>query len=93
MVSHAALDTMLFISIGLVLYVWSDPTSLLMSAIDWLSSFPNHYEPVFDFIKEPMSPALAISLWIIDMYFLIKTYVVERSIAPKINAVDMVCST
>ncbi|CAJ1390198.1 unnamed protein product [Effrenium voratum] len=45
-----------------------------------LQDFPDHYQPVYDFIRHPMPPAIAVSVYIVGVYFLVKTYFLEREV-------------
>ena len=42
--------------------------------------FPDHYTPVHDFINHPMNPTLATLIFIADLYFVLKTYVLEKPV-------------
>lgn len=72
---HLALDTFLLAAVGFTVSQFV-PNGL--AGVDFgLSGFPNHYTPVFDFIKSPMDPSLALVIWMAGIYFLFKAYVLE----------------
>jgi hypothetical protein len=62
--------------------------SFLKDFLWGIKMFPNHYTPQFNWKKQPMNRFVAVSVWLTGIYFLIKTYVVEKSMS-KYNAVDM----
>lgn len=76
---HAVLDTaMMVIVCGIVSIFWPGGIQgRMQSVMDWSRAFPNHYDPVFDFVTSPMDPVLAVIIWVVDVYFLLKTYVIE----------------
>ena len=77
---HKILDIFLLACILTNVWYFELGNYLLQGTIDFISNYPDHYEPVFDFISTPMSPPLAVTLWIIDMYFLLKTYYLEKRV-------------
>jgi hypothetical protein len=57
----------------------TSPYGFLLSCKEWVAAIPgSHYEPVFDFIKSPMTPLMALVLYIVDVYFLLKTYYLNK---------------
>ena len=81
--SHALLDSVLLISLVSAVYLLTDGPKAAWTAIGdqfRFKDFPNHYTPVFNFVHHPMPPVLAVSIWIIGIYFLIKTYYLERGV-------------
>jgi hypothetical protein len=77
---HVLLDASLVGFIAGATLCFGDTTFIAETVKTWLTSFPLHYDPVFDFIKSPMSPLLAVSLYAVDVYFLVKTYVLEKMV-------------
>lgn len=77
--AHVLLDASLAVAVVTVvtLLVPGGVASLLCSGVDFLRAFPDHYQPVFDFVSSPMDPVLAIVVWLVDVYFLVKTYCIE----------------
>jgi len=47
------------------------------------SQFPNHYQPMFDFPATPMRPITAIATYLVTVYFLVKTYYVEKQVVQR----------
>ena len=89
--AHALLDGFMFVCLGLTVCYFSAeaPATALADAlramfanderVNWLN-FPDHYTPIYDFVKEPMSPVVAVSVYVIGIYFLVKTYYLERDV-------------
>jgi hypothetical protein len=82
MLTHARLDALLVASLVVAVAMYEeDPIAYILNIPRALfGNFPAHYEPVFDFIKNPMDPLLAVSIYLVGMYFLIKTYHLERGV-------------
>jgi len=79
--SHILTDLILLICISFTIWYYGNGDYLFNGFCSWCKSIPfSHYQPVFDFTSKPMDPALAWMLWIIDMYFLVKTYYLERMV-------------
>jgi len=76
--SHTILDASLVACIAAVVGLYGDPCGLAQGLLEFLRAFPDHYKPVFDFVAEPMNPLLAVCLWFVDVYFLLKTYYLEK---------------
>lgn len=87
MVSHQMKHQLLDLTLGLllvgVLFCFGNPKWFFDSMYWFISSFPNHYTNVFDFVNEPMSPVTALSVYIADVYFLSKTYWLEKQVINK----------
>jgi len=54
--------------------------AFLKQLLEGMRLFPMHYVPVFNWRKDPMNKFVAFSTWAVGIYFLIKTYVVERGV-------------
>jgi len=39
-----------------------------------IRQFPDHYTPVHDYINNHMNPILATVIFVLDIYFVLKTY-------------------
>jgi len=85
--SHRTLDLILAISLVLAAIKFGDPKAFLKKAIEGIMSVPNHYTPRFNWQKEPMNKFVGVATLLTGWYFLVKTYVVERSMTAD-NAVD-----
>ena len=70
---HRALDAGLALALAATLKAHGELGNVVPALVRWLKAFPNHYTPVFDFVSKPMSPALAVSIYATDVYFLLKT--------------------
>jgi hypothetical protein len=86
--THKMLDGAFVASLALAALKSGNLMSLLKKWFEAIKMFPNHYTPVFNWQKKPMNKFVAVSVSLAGFYFLIKTYVVERSMN-KSNAVDM----
>jgi len=76
--THAVLDRTLLVALLLAAFKFGDPAAYLKKIFAGFMKFGNHYTPVFDWKKKPMDKFVAASVWLTGIYFLIKTYVVER---------------
>ena len=75
---HLLVDTAFVGAIGAIVLMFVPGG---FSGVDFgLAGFPDHYQPVFDFITTPMSPALGLAIWLLAMYFLLKSYVLEKNV-------------
>lgn len=75
---HLRLDLALLSVLVLIVAKFGDWRGLVDGAAAFLRAFPDHYTPVFDFVHGRMDPYLAICLFTADIYFLLKTYYIER---------------
>jgi len=85
--THEALDRIFAVTLMVAAVKFGDPKALLKKFVEGLKMFPNHYTPQFNWQKDPMNKFVAMATLLTGWYFLIKTYVVERSMV-KQNAVD-----
>jgi len=85
--THKVLDGAFVVSLALAALKSGNVISFLKKWLEALKMFPNIYTPVFNWQKKPMNKFVAVSVSLAGFYFLIKTYVVERSMN-KSNAVD-----
>lgn len=86
--THKMLDRAFVASLVLAALKSGNLKSFLQKFLGAIKMFPNMYTPQFNWQKQPMNKFVAVSVWLTGMYFLIKTYVVEKSMNKK-NAVDM----
>ena len=63
---HTILNVLLVGALLAAIYAYGDPGwsspgafSKHILGVDW-SQFPDHYQPQFDFVKQPMNPTLAV---------------------------------
>jgi len=84
---HRMLDRMLVAALAAAALKFGNPKAIIKKVINEMKLFPNHYQPVYNWQKNPMNKFVAIATLITGWYFLIKTYVVERAIS-KNNPVD-----
>jgi len=85
--THELLDKIFAVSMVVAAAKFGDPKSFLEQVIEGLKMLPNHYTPQFNWQKQPMNKFVAMATLLTGWYFLIKTYVVERSYTKK-NAVE-----
>jgi hypothetical protein len=85
--THKILDRAFVASLVLAALKSGNLKSFLKNLFESLKMFPNIYTPQFNWQKKPMNKFVGVSVWLTGMYFLIKTYVVEKSIS-KDNAID-----
>jgi len=78
--THKMLDRTFVVSLILAALKSGNLKSFLRKVLDGLKMFPNHYTPQFNWQKNPMNKFVATSVWLTGVYFLIKTYVVERGV-------------
>lgn len=78
--SHTVLDSTLLSAIVVAAFKFGDPKAYLKKIIAGMKMFPMHYTPVFNWKKEPMHKFVAVSTWLVGVYFLIKTYVIEKGV-------------
>jgi len=78
--THKLLDSALVVSVILAAFKFGDPKAYLKKIIAGIRMFPNHYTPQFNWQKQPMNRFVAVSTWLVGVYFLIKTYVVEKGV-------------
>jgi hypothetical protein len=86
--THEMLDRAFVASLVLAALKSGQAKTFLRDFLWGIKNFPNHYTPQFDWKKRPMNRFVAVSVWLTGVYFLIKTYVVEKSMS-KDNAVNM----
>lgn len=77
--SHLLLDLALLASLAVTCYTLADLEALFSAGKKLVEGFPFlHYKPVYDFTTTQFPPAIAVSMFVVDLYFLLKTYVLER---------------
>merc|ERR1712178_28380 len=76
-------DRTLLVALLLAAFKFGDPAAYLKKIFAGFMKFGNHYTPVFDWKKKPMDKFVAASVWLTGIYFLIKTYVVEREVVQR----------
>jgi hypothetical protein len=81
--THKLLDRAFVASLVVAALKSGNMKTFLKKFWEGLKMFPNHYTPVFDWKKQPMNKFVAMSVWLTGVYFLIKTYVVERGVVDK----------
>jgi len=81
--SHALLDRALLVALVVAMVKFGDPKAFFKRLLEGLKRFPNHYTPQFNWQKEPMSKLVAVSTWLTGVYFLLKTYVVEKDVVDR----------
>lgn len=87
--THKTLDLAFVISLVSVALKSGNLKSSLKNFFAAIMMFPNMYTPQFDWQKRPMNKTVAVSVWLTGMYFLIKTYVVEKNLKKGVrNAID-----
>jgi len=76
-------------ALAAVVVAFGDPSwrslhrwSVDIAGVDW-SKFPDHYTPVFDFVTTPMNKTLAATIYVVDIYFLLKAYYLERGVVTR----------
>ena len=79
---HQILDSLLLILLGIIMLKCTIPTEI-KKQLKNLMNFPNHYTNVYDFINNPMPSFIAYSIYIIGIYFLIKTYILEGDVVKR----------
>lgn len=77
---HKLLDSALIVALLAASFKFGERRVILKKLLEGLRKFPNHYVPVFNWQKDPMNKLVAVSTWLVGVYFLIKTYVVERGV-------------
>jgi hypothetical protein len=80
---HKLLDGVLIVSLLAAAFTLGDPKKFLRKILMSPKTFPNHYTPQFNWEKTPMNKLVAVSTWLVGVYFLIKAYVVERGVVQK----------
>jgi hypothetical protein len=80
---HKILDSMLFVLLSFAALKFGNPKAFLKKFIKGMKMFPNHYTPVFNWQKQPMSKFVAVSTMLTGWYFLLKTYVLERDVVKR----------
>mmetsp|Transcript_117809 Transcript_117809/g.367078 ORF Transcript_117809/g.367078 Transcript_117809/m.367078 type:complete len:300 (+) Transcript_117809:82-981(+) len=78
--SHALLDSALLVALLAAFLKFGNLKTFFKRFMDGVKTFPNHYTPQFNWQKEPMSKLVAVSTWVTGVYFLLKTYVVEKDV-------------
>jgi len=81
--THKMLDRALLGALVLAAFKLGDPMAYLRTILTGIQMFPNHYTPVFDWKKKPMHKFTAVATWLVGVYFLIKTYVIERVVVSR----------
>ena len=88
--THTSLDLLLLVSLTLTAFLLGDVRAFLNETASFVQAFPfDHYRSVFDFTTPPeggptgpggtrFPPALATGMLLTDVYFLVKTYVLEK---------------
>jgi hypothetical protein len=80
---HKLLDLAFLLSLLVAAFKFGDPKDFIRNVIEGLKVFPMHYTPVFDWKKQPMNKFVAVATWMTGVYFLLKTYVVERGVVDR----------
>jgi hypothetical protein len=78
--THATLDRALLAAVVVAALKFGSPIAFLKKVIEGFKQFPMHYQPIFDWKKQPMNRFVAVSTLLTGWYFLIKTYVIERGV-------------
>ncbi len=82
--NHRILDGAFVTAIGVIALRFSKPAELLEKLKTTIALFPSsHYTPQYDWTKNPMPPGIAATVWTAGMYFLIKTYGIERDVVQR----------
>jgi len=85
--AHTKLDTIFAVMLAIVAAKLSDPKAFLKKFFDAFRHF-DLYTPQFNWKKEPMSKFVGVATLMTGWYFLIKTYIVEKRVGAKDNAID-----
>jgi hypothetical protein len=78
--THKMLDRAFMASVVAAAFKFGDPKAFLLKFLKGLKMFPMHYDPPFNWKRQPMNKFVAVSTWLLGVYFLVKTYVVEKGV-------------
>jgi hypothetical protein len=78
---HKILDGAFAASLIAAAFKFGDPLAFIKTFINRLKLFPLIYDPQFNWKKRPMNKFVAVSTWLVGMYFLVKAYVIEKNVA------------
>lgn len=68
---------------AIICWRFSGLSEFLRYLFDNLKQFPNHFNPNYDFITTPMHPYIAQVTYCVTVYFLVKTYYVEKNVVKR----------
>ncbi|GMH53317.1 hypothetical protein TL16_g01424 [Triparma laevis f. inornata] len=73
------MDALFVASLALATCYFNDPV-WMAGPMHFSKEFLDHYTPVHDYINNPMNPTLATLIFLTDIYFVLKTYVLEKPV-------------
>lgn len=76
---HLYMDSTCFAGLVATTFKFGNPAQTIQNILNF---FKNGFEyaPVFDWKKQPISKQVAVSVWVTGIYFLLKTYILERRV-------------
>ena len=72
-----------FSAYALICWKFSGISTFIGYLFNNLIHFPNHFTPNYDFVNAPMHPYIAQVTYCITLYFLVKTYYVEKQVVKR----------